>query len=253
MAERSRRTMHWTRTIAAVVVLAGVLVPHACFARGAFDDAEGSSAQGGTSHSSFIVASSASQCATDALRLAEDTSASFRSVPLSLAMADFTGDRHPDLATVGFDRIDASTGYYAIEIALSEGARQTLQFVAPAGGIFVTAKDVTGDGTLDLVVRAAISRLPVAIFINDGCGHFSLAKPANPDHTNRDAGARSLLPSASLQHAPAVAGLSSRHAARENRSRFPAPTLRARASTAFGVRFYSFSIAYKPSRSPPLA
>jgi hypothetical protein len=99
---------------------------------------------------------------------------SFRAVPLGLAMADFTGDSHPDLATVGFDRLDSKNAYYVIEITLSEGGRQSLVFAAPPGGLLLTPKDVTGDGNVDLVVRSAVSRLPIAVFLNDGCGHFSI-------------------------------------------------------------------------------
>lgn len=254
MAERSQRKMLWKKTIAAiVVVLACTVVPHVCFGASVSDVAVTLSTEESAPYSSFAVASLGSQCAADAPLLAEDTFASFLAVPFSLAMADFTGDSHPDLATIGFDRLDSSNGYYVIEIALSEGSRQTLQFVAPAGGIFVTAKDVTGDGALDLVVRAAISRRPVAIFINDGCGHFSAAKAGNVGHTNRDPGAHSLLPSTGLQRASAVAGLSNRDAMRENGSRFLAPALQVRAPTAASASFYSCSIAYKSNRSPPLA
>lgn len=162
MASDSQMTMVWKKAIAAFALFIGIIGPHACF--GASDaDLLASSSINESAFASFIAAPHGAPCGADASSISEDASASFRAVPLSLAMADFTGDSHPDLATIGFDRLDASTGYYVIEIALSEGSRQTLQFVAPAEGIFVTAKDVTGDGALDLVVRAAFSRRPVAV------------------------------------------------------------------------------------------
>jgi hypothetical protein len=94
---------------------------------------------------------------------------------LGLAMADFTGDTHPDLATVEMDRSDFSSPHYWIEIQLTEGGRQFLSLTAPFGGLLITPKDVTGDGNLDLVVRTAKSHTPVAVFLNDGSGHFSRA------------------------------------------------------------------------------
>jgi hypothetical protein len=98
---------------------------------------------------------------------------------LGFAMADFTGDTHPDLATVELNRLDSAGAQYVIEIRLSEGGHQFLRVRAPVGGLFVTPKDVTGDGTLDLVVRSANSQVPVAVFLNDGGGHFSaVAEPA---------------------------------------------------------------------------
>jgi hypothetical protein len=99
-------------------------------------------------------------------------------VPLGLAMADFTGDSHPDLATLKIDRLDSSRAYYVIEIQLTEGGRQSLKLTAPPRSLVLTPVDVTGDGTLDLVVHGVGSNVPVAVFLNDGCGHFSAKEPA---------------------------------------------------------------------------
>ena len=94
---------------------------------------------------------------------------------LGLTMADFTGDTHPDLATVELEKLDASSARYWIEIRLTEGGHQILKLRAPIGGLLITPKDVTGDGNLDLIVRSAKSHTPVAVFLNDGSGHFSRA------------------------------------------------------------------------------
>jgi hypothetical protein len=99
-------------------------------------------------------------------------------VPLGLAMADFTGDSHPDLATLKIDRLDSSRAYYVIEIQLTEGGRQSLKLTAPPRSLVLTPVDVTGDGTLDLVVHSVGSNVPIAVFLNDGCGHFSANEPA---------------------------------------------------------------------------
>jgi hypothetical protein len=96
---------------------------------------------------------------------------------LGFSMADFTGDTHPDLATVDLNGLDSNSARYVIEIQLTEGGHQLLPLRAPFGGLVVTAKDVTGDGNLDLVVRAAWSHVLVAVFLNDGQGHFTAAKP----------------------------------------------------------------------------
>jgi hypothetical protein len=94
---------------------------------------------------------------------------------IGLTMADFTGDTHPDLATVELEKLDSSNALYWIEIRLTEGGHQILKLRAAPGGLLVTPKDVTGDGNLDLIVRSAKSRNPVAVFLNDGSGHFSRA------------------------------------------------------------------------------
>jgi hypothetical protein len=115
-----------------------------------------------------------------ATALATDTSPnSLSATPIGLnvgfAMADFTGDTHPDLATVELSGFDSGTAEYMIEVQLTEGGHQTLQLSAPFGGILVTPKDVTGEGNLDLVISSARSHTPVALFVNDGHGHFSAA------------------------------------------------------------------------------
>jgi hypothetical protein len=107
--------------------------------------------------------------------LSNKTSLSLMVPALGLAMADFTGDTHPDLATVQLERFDSPSARYSIEIRLSEGGRQSLKLTAPFGGLLITPKDVTGDGNLDLIVRSARSHVPVAIFLNNGRGHFSPA------------------------------------------------------------------------------
>jgi len=96
---------------------------------------------------------------------------------IGFAMADFTGDTHPDLATVALNRFDSGNAQYVIEIRLSEGGHQFLRMTAPFGGLLITPKDVTGDGNLDLVIRSARSRIPVAVFLNDGYGRFAPADP----------------------------------------------------------------------------
>ena len=53
---------------------------------------------------------------------------------MGLAMADFTGDTHPDLATVQLERFDSPSARYSIEIRLSEGGRQSLGALTPGAG-----------------------------------------------------------------------------------------------------------------------
>jgi hypothetical protein len=97
---------------------------------------------------------------------------------LGFTMADFTGDTHPDLATVELNGFNSVNAQYVIDVRLSEGGGQLLRLTAPVGGILVTATDVTGDGNLDLVTRAARSGAPVTVFLNDGHGHFTPAEPS---------------------------------------------------------------------------
>jgi len=127
--------------------------------------------------------SDASRERDSAFAVAVDSSPIFLPAPeigfgLGFTMADFTGDTHPDLATVELNGFNSVNAQYVIDVRLSEGGGQLLRLTAPVGGLLVTAADVTADGNLDLVARAAWSGAPVTVFLNDGRGHFTAAEPS---------------------------------------------------------------------------
>jgi hypothetical protein len=98
------------------------------------------------------------------------------------AIADFDGDLRPDLASIQAGSNSFGTTDYWIQLQLSAAGRQSIQVVAPAGGLWIEARDVNGDHAVDLVLTTAWFRKPVAIFLNDGHGNFSRAEPsAFPD------------------------------------------------------------------------
>jgi hypothetical protein len=174
------------------------------------------------------------------------------SVPaLGRAMADFTGDSHPDIATVELNGFDSPTAEYSIEIRLSEGGRQSLRLAAPFGGLQITPKDVTGDGNLDLIVRAARSRAPVAVFLNDGRGHFSRAALSMFAQALRDLPSE-LGPSASRLYSIATLISSEPYsiACRNTSIRDPRTQEGSVLSSSFGVPLYLF-LPFGSSRAPP--
>lgn len=97
---------------------------------------------------------------------------------LTFAIADFDGDRRPDFASVQVGQDMSGSSDYSIQIYLSEIGRQSIDIVAPVGGLLIEARDVDGDHTIDLVVSATWRKQPVAIFLNDGHGTFSRAEAA---------------------------------------------------------------------------
>jgi len=96
----------------------------------------------------------------------------------NFTLADFDGDRKPDLASVEFDRFDSAAVRYWITFRLTTGGGQTVEVVGPLGGLDISARDVNGDAALDLIVRTAWQHQIVAIFLNDGHGHFAPADPS---------------------------------------------------------------------------
>jgi hypothetical protein len=89
------------------------------------------------------------------------------------AIADFDGDLRPDFVSIqGGTNVSGGADYW-IQLQLTSVGRQSIQLVAPAGGLQIEARDVNGDHAIDLVVTTTWSREPVAIFLNDGRGSFS--------------------------------------------------------------------------------
>lgn len=91
------------------------------------------------------------------------------------AFADFDGDRSPDSASVEPSNSSPANTKYSIELQLSQEGQQSIQLLAPGGGLTIKARDVNGDDAVDLVLATAWFRQPVAVFLNDGHGGFSQA------------------------------------------------------------------------------
>jgi hypothetical protein len=115
---------------------------------------------------------------------------------LTIAIADFDGDRRLDLASVQTaDSVSGSSTYW-IQFQFSASGRDSVQLVAPAGGLGIEARDVNGDHTVDLIFTTSWLRQPVAILLNDGHGRFSRVEPAafpaafDESRTNWASGAR---------------------------------------------------------------
>jgi hypothetical protein len=94
------------------------------------------------------------------------------------AIADFDGDRQPDLATVEAGlSTSAGNTRYSIRFKLTSGDAQVFGVTAPVGGLQIVARDVNGDNALDLLVSTAWQHRQVAVLLNDGHGNFTLASP----------------------------------------------------------------------------
>ena len=94
-----------------------------------------------------------------------------------LAIADFDGDRRPDLATVSVEQINLHSTDYSIRFRFSAAPGSSIALTASAGGLDLSPRDVNGDSMLDLVVSTALDSKIVAVLVNDGHGNFLLARP----------------------------------------------------------------------------
>lgn len=94
------------------------------------------------------------------------------------AIADFDGDQLPDFVTVQAGATSASESRYWVRFQLSTGIQQSFRLTGPRGGLQLAPRDVNGDHIPDLIVSTAIVNQPIAVFLNDGHGKFSLVDPA---------------------------------------------------------------------------
>jgi hypothetical protein len=115
------------------------------------------------------------------LKAQDDPSQERRTLSIAnpdFAIADFDGDRKPDLATVEMERSASSArARYSIRLKLTSGDSQVFGLTAPAGGLQIVARDVNGDNALDLLISTTWQHQQVAVILNDGHGNFTLTAP----------------------------------------------------------------------------
>jgi hypothetical protein len=95
------------------------------------------------------------------------------------AIADFDGDRQPDLALIRVTRNGSPTSQYSVDFNFSSGHKPAICIIGPSGGLQITPRDVNGDKFADLVVTSFLDSQFVAIFLNDGKGNFVPAEPSD--------------------------------------------------------------------------
>ncbi len=108
---------------------------------------------------------------------------------LPFAIADFDGDSRPDVARVETGPSDFTNSEYWIQLRFSSLEWKSIRLVAPAGGLRISARDVNGDASVDLIVSTVWSNRPVAVYLNDGHGSFTHAEPAAFPEAFGDSGA----------------------------------------------------------------
>jgi hypothetical protein len=115
------------------------------------------------------------------------------------AIADFDGDRQPDLALIRVTSDGSPTSQYSVDFNFSGGQKPAICFVGPAGGLQISPRDINGDKFADLVVTSLLDSRFVVIFLNDGKGNFVVAEPSDYPGALKGTGLRLVVP----ENAPA--------------------------------------------------
>lgn len=114
---------------------------------------------------------------------------------MQFAIADFDGDRQPDLATIRVIRNSPRAAEYLLELQLSSGTRPGIGILGPTGGLQITSQDVNGDKIADLVVTSVFDTQFVAILLNDGKGNFKQVERSDYPEVGKRTGSRLVGPS----------------------------------------------------------
>jgi FG-GAP repeat protein len=171
----------------------------------------------------------------------------------STAVGDLNADGRPDVAVA--DRIGrGAAGFeYNVQLSISGGGSQSVDFDSDQDALNVALRDVDHDRDLDVVVTGAVSRSIVGIWLNDGTGKFERAAPsplgfdwsassADLDGTNpADTAVGEVLPRSS------AAAVASRRAT--GAVRLPAFSL----ATGGAFRTARASLSALRPRAPPIA
>ncbi|HEY4085553.1 MAG TPA: VCBS repeat-containing protein [Bryobacteraceae bacterium] len=91
------------------------------------------------------------------------------------SLADLDGDRVADLANAGPGVRDGDRYVHNVQIDLSHFGKSSFNIHGGSASIRLSLRDIDGDHDRDLVVFDPSSALPVAVWLNDGAGHFTEA------------------------------------------------------------------------------
>lgn len=95
----------------------------------------------------------------------------------STVVSDFNRDGIPDFAIADRTPQHESEFRYEIEFAVAGRTPYDVTFTSPLQALTLQPDDVDGDRDVDIVVVDPISNDVVAVWLNDGDGHFAQADP----------------------------------------------------------------------------
>ena len=157
-------------------------------------------------------------------------------------VGDFDGDGLlDDVVLVRVTPISPSQASYNISIHMGSGVTQDVSITGPLGVFEILQRDVTGNGTPDLVLAAPWQDHPLAVLINmdNGMGTFRVADPVVYAAANEIRSVANLA-AQTASHLDSVALSAKRIVPRENEGRdrlpLPRPLLASQRSPKLTIR-----------------
>jgi len=165
-------------------------------------------------------------------------------------IADFNADGAPDFAVA--DKEGPGTSHrYTLEFVVSGEAPYAIHFSSPQPALTLAVADVDADHDPDLLLSAPITEERVAVWLNDGRGHFARASDIGPTahRTSRDA----IRPPGGSRSASLNALIPTRTGAQLDTRTAPPPSPATSTCSAAADRFIPTADRSAPSqlRGPP--
>jgi hypothetical protein len=172
--------------------------------------------------------------------------------PATWVMADFNGDRKDDLVTVVATSPFGQARRHQLQVQLNAQHAPALAVSRFAAGDRLNVRDLDGDSDRDIVLETAFGE-PVAVWLNDGAGHFDEGNVdsfrfqfSHDDHRSFDAPERP-SPSGLIGEYTSRDAVSSRYATLDSQS--PGAILTVREGSAGSVHPSAIRTRGPPSRS----
>jgi hypothetical protein len=90
----------------------------------------------------------------------------------SWLLGDFDGDSHIDVVTSRAERLPGHEYSHEVSLKLSGSASTSFTFRDRYASVQLNSQDIDGDHDRDIIIRDTATSEPLAVWLNDGSGHF---------------------------------------------------------------------------------
>jgi hypothetical protein len=90
----------------------------------------------------------------------------------SWVLADFDGDSKIDVVTSRAERLPGHEYSHEVSLKLSGSASTSFTFRNRYASVQLNSRDIDGDHDRDIIIRETGTLEPLAVWLNDGSGHF---------------------------------------------------------------------------------
>jgi hypothetical protein len=90
----------------------------------------------------------------------------------SWLLGDFDGDSHIDVVTSRAERLPGHEYSHEVSLQLSGSASTSFTFRDRYPNVELNSRDIDGDHDRDIIIRETATSEPLAVWLNDGSGHF---------------------------------------------------------------------------------